>query len=186
MRERTRWHRGERHRSPEEIAGAAAFTAFRLSRAMLASMRKASFAIDIGPGYFDFLAEALAFCIQCACRVAWPRLGEAQRQAFAEALAHHAAGHLAENESELMGSRGDAELRAAFIERLNRRFAEYADFEYGPDGPGFAFVRYFASLVAQVVPPEDARWVHDQVIAIEGPVAASTMARTVGGLIDKR
>ena len=186
MRARTRWHRGDRERSPEEVASAIAFAGFRLARAMLENMRKARFGIDAGTAYFEFLSEALAFCIQCACRVAWPRLADGEHQAFAAALAHHAAGHLAENEAELLGMRSAAEVRGAFIERLNRRFAEYAELDYGPDGPAFAFLRYFASLVAEIVPPEDAHWVHDQVIAIEGPVAAATLARTVDGLLGDR
>lgn len=186
MRARTRWHRGDRARSPGDVASAAAFTAFRLSRSMLENLRRARFAIDAGPAYFEFLAEALAFCIQCACRVAWPRLADGEREAFATALAQHAAGHLAENEAGLLGRRSAADAAHAFIARLNERFAEYAELEYGPDGPHFGFLRYFASLVADIVPPEDARWVHDQVIAIEGPVAAATLARTLTGLLEAR
>ena len=186
MRARTRWHRSGRERSPDEVAGAIAFTAFRLSRAMLENMRKARFGIDAGARYFEFLAEALAFSIQCACRIAWPRLSDDEQQPFAVALARHAAGHLAENESDVLGLRSPAQVEIAFIERLNRRFAEYAELDYGADGPGFAFLRYFATLVTGIVPPEDARWVHDQVIAIEGPVAAATLARVVDGLLGDR
>ena len=186
MRARTRWHRGDRARSPGEVASAVAFTAFRLARAMLENLRRARFAIDAGPAYFQFLAEAVAFGIQCACRVAWPRLQDDERQEFATALARHAAGHLAENEADLLGQRTAGEVERAFIAQLNERFAEYAELGYGPEGPHFGFLRYFASLVAEIVPPEDARWVHDQVIAIEGPVAAATLGRTVAGLLEAR
>lgn len=186
MRAKTRWHRGERARSPDEVASAVAFTAFRVARATLENMRKAGFGIDAGPTYFQFLAEALVFGIQCACRVAWPRLDEDERHTFAGALARHAGGHLAESEAELLGARNETELQHAFIERLNKRFAEYAELGYGVDGPSFGFLRYFASLVADIVPPEDARWVHDQVIAIEGPLAAATLERTVAGLLENR
>src|SRR5512140_36138 len=186
MRARFQWHRGGRPRSAEELAGVVAFTAFRLARAMLANMRKARFDIEAGPAYFDFLAETLAFAIQCACRLAWPHLAEDDRARFATALAHSAARHLAANESELLGARTAADIERDFIERLNRRFSEYAELGYAPDGPEFAFLRYFASLVAEIVPPDDARWVHDQVIAIEAPVMAAALARTVGGLLQGR
>lgn len=186
MRAKTRWHRGERNRSPEEIGDAVAFTAFRLAREMISSMRKAGFGIVPGRRYFTLLAEALAFAIQCACRVAWPRLDDAERYRFAAAVGRAAARHLAENEAEMLGERSFDDIEREFIAHLNGRFAEYAELGYGAAGPDFAFMRYFATLVAEIVPPEDARWVHDQVIAIEAPVAAATLARTVNGLLDNR
>jgi hypothetical protein len=184
MRVKAHWFRAESAKSPEEVASAVAFISFRIAQNMLKSMRKAQFDIAIGPQYFEFIAESLAFVIQCACRIAWPRFPEASRLAFATELAHRVADHLAENQSELLGAQTPAEVRAGFIERLNRRFEEYADFGYGPDGPDFAFHRYFASLIAERMPEKDQRWTYDQVIAIEGPEAAATVARSLAGLLD--
>lgn len=184
MRVKAHWFRAESAKSPEEVASAVAFISFRVAQNMLKSMRKAQFDIDIGPQYFEFIAEALAFVIQCACRIAWPRFPEANRLPFATELAHRVADHLAENQSELLGAQTSAEIKAQFIERLNRRFAEYADFDYGPEGPDFGFLRYFASLVAERMPEKDQRWTYDQVIAIEGPEAAATVAKSLAGLLD--
>lgn len=184
MRVKAHWFRDESAKAPGEVAGAVAFIAFRVAHNTLKSMRKAQFDIDAGPQYFEFLAEALAFAIQCACRIAWPRFDEAGRMAFATALGQRAADHLAENQSELLGLQPAAEIRAAFIARLNRRFAEYADFRYDAQGPDFAFLRYFASLIAELVPEKDRHWTHDQVIAIEGPEAAATMAKSLESLLD--
>lgn len=184
MRVKARWFRAERAKRPEEIAGAVAFIAFRVARNMLKNMRQATFDIEAGPAYFEFLAESLAFAIQAACRVAFPRLADDERLRFATALAHRAADHLAENESELLGLQPAHEIRAAFIERLNRRFAEYAELGYGGEGPHFLFLRYFASLVEPLVPEKDRRWTHDQLIAIEGPEAAATIAKSVAALFD--
>ena len=184
MRVKAHWFRAEGARRPEEIAGAVAFIAFRVAQNMLKSMRKADFDIDAGPVYFEFLAESLAFAIQVACRLAYPRLPEDQRLAFATALAHRAADHLAGNQADLLGEQSADEIKDAFIERLNRRFAEYADFGYGPAGPDFQFHRYFASLLAELMPEKDRRWTHDQVIAIEGPEAAATVAKSIAALLD--
>ena len=184
MRVKAHWFRSEDSRPPEELAGAVAFIAFRVAQNMLKSMRKAQFDIDAGPMYFEFLAESLAFAIQVACRLAYARLPEEQRLPFATELAHRAAEHLAGNQSELLGSQSAGEVKAAFIARLNRRFAEYADFGYGAEGPDFQFHRYFASLLAELMPEKDRRWTHDQVIAIEGPEAAATLAKSVAALLD--
>ncbi len=184
IRIKSQWFRPESAKKPEEVAGAVAFIAFRVAQGMLKSMRKAQFDIDAGPQYFEFLAESLAFAIQVACRVAYPRLPEDDRLPFATALAYHAADHLAGNQSELLGLQTHDEIRSGFIERLNRRFAEYADFGYGPEGPDFAFHRYLASLLAELMPEKDRHWTHDQVIAIEGPEAAAMVAKGVANLLD--
>lgn len=184
MRVHSHWFRGAAGRSAQEVAGAMAFIAWRVAHGMLARMRKAGFTLDAGPRYFDFLAEALAFAIQVAWRGACDRMDDADRAAFAQALATRAAAVLAENQSELLGEQASAEIEAQFIARLNRRFEEYAEFGHGPDGPGFTFLRYFASLACEVVPEPDRPWVHDQIIAIEGPEAAATIARALAGLLD--
>ncbi len=184
MRVKSHWFRPGRPKSPEEVAGAVAFIAWRIAQNMLKSMRKAGFDIDPGPQYFAFLAEALAFAIQVAWRLVYPRYDEAGRLAFMTALAHRAGEELAENESRLLGSEEPAAIKARFIARLNARFEEYAAFGHGPEGPDFAFLRYFASLLAELMPEKDRRWTSDQVIAIEGPEAAATVAKSLAGLFD--
>lgn len=184
VRVHSRWFRSEAPKAPEVIAGAAATTAWRVARAMLADMRKADFELPPGPTYFAFLAESLAFLAQVAWRIAWERMDEEDRVAFATAMGRRMAELLAENESDLLRARPPGVIESEFIERLNARFEEYAEFGFGPDGPDFLFLRYFASLVSEVVPEPDRRWVHDQVIAIEGPDGAATVARALRGLLD--
>lgn len=183
MRVHSRWFRSNGPKSPEVVAGALAAVAWRVARAMLARMRKADFDLGPGPAYFAFLSESLAFTAQIAWRVAWESMDEEGRVAFATALGRRMAAILAENESDLLGARPAPVVAAEFIDRLNRRFEEYAEFGFGADGPDFAFMRYFASLVIEVVPERERRWVHDQVIGIEAPEAAATVARALRGLL---
>ncbi len=101
------------------------------------------------------------------------------------ALANRTGDELAENQSRLLGAEEPAAIKARFIALLNRRLEEYADFGFGPDGPDFAFLRYFATLLSELMPEKDRRWTWDQVIAIEGPEAAATLAKSVAGLFDE-
>ncbi len=165
------------------MAGAMAIISWRVARAMLARMRKAGFALEAGPRYFDFLSEALAFTIQLAWREACTRMDEPGRDAFAQALATRVASVVADNEAELLGDDAKGDIESRFVARINARFEEYAELGYGPEGPGFAFLRYFASLAAAIVAEPDRRWVHDQVIAIEGPEAAATVSRALAALL---
>lgn len=185
LRVKSTWFKAGRTHAPGEVAASLAFIAWRVAQNMLKSMRKAGFDIDPGPQYFDFLAEAVAFAIQVAWRLAYPRYDEAGRLAFMTALANRTGEELAENRARLLGEPDAAAIKAGFIDLLNRRTAEYADFGHGPDGPDFAFLRYFATVVAELMPEKDRRWTWDQVIAIEGPEAASSVAKAVKGLFDE-
>ena len=185
IRVKNTWFRPGRAHTPEEVAGALAFITWRVAQNMLKSMRRADFDIDPGPQYFDFLAEAVAFAIQVGWRLAYPRFDDAGRLAFMTALAHGTGEELAENRARLLGDLEPAAIKAAFVDLLNRRNAEYAEFGYGPEGPDFGFLRYFATVVAELMPEKDRRWTWDQVMAIEGPEAAATIAKSVAGLLDE-
>jgi hypothetical protein len=184
IRVKSTWFRPGRPRTPEEVAGALAFITWRVAQNMLKSMRRADFDIEPGPQYFDFLAEAVAFAIQVSWRLVHPRYDDAGRVAFMTALAHRTGEELAENQSRLLGAEEPAAIKARFIDLLNRRNEEYADFGFGPEGPDFAFLRYFATVVSELMPEKDKRWTWDQVMAIEGPEAAATVAKSVAGLFD--
>jgi anaerobic selenocysteine-containing dehydrogenase len=179
------WFKPGRSHAPGDVAGALAFITWRVAQNMLKSMRRADFDIDPGPQYFDFLAEAVVFAIQVAWRLVHPRYDDDGRVAFMTALANRTGEELAENRSRLLGDRDAAAIKADFIDLLNRRNAEYAEFGYGAEGPDFAFLRYFATTVAELMPEKDKRWTWDQVMAIEGPEAAATVARSVAGLFDE-
>jgi hypothetical protein len=185
MRVKSTWFKPGRSHTPEDVASALGFITWRVAQNMLKSMRRADFDIDPGPQYFDFLAEGLAYAIQVAWRLVYARYDDAGRLAFMTTLANRVGDELAENRSRLLGDREPAAIKADFIDLLNRRTGEYAEFGYGPEGPGFAFLRYFGTVVAELMPEKDRRWTWDQVIAIEGPEVAATVAKSVAGLFDE-
>lgn len=185
MRVKNTWFRPGRPRNPEEVAHALAFITWRVAQNMLKSMRKADFDIDPGPQYFDFLAEAAAFAIQVAWRLVYPRYDDDGRAAFMTALANRSGDELAENRARLLGDAEPAAVKAQFITLLNRRTEEYAEFGHGAEGPDFAFLRYFATVVSELMPEKDKRWTWDQVMAIEGPEIAATVSKSIAGLFDE-
>lgn len=184
MRAKVRWFRAPGSKRPEDVASALAVVAWNAARRMLSNLRKAGFTVDAGPVYFEFLAEALAFEAQVAWRAAYARFPDEARVTFATSLARAMARTLAANESELLGTGASDALEARFIDRLNRRFEEYAEFPHDAEGPGFAFLRYFASLVHGIVPGPDRAWIHEQLMAVEGPEAARAVAKAFAALAD--
>lgn len=183
MRIKSHWFKSGREKTPQEIAGALAFTIWRVADNALKKTRKANFEIAIGPQYFSFLAEFMVFLIQVADRIAHRQLSAEARFVFTSALANRVAETLAENQSRLMGD-CIAEHKQRFIDKLNQRAGEYAEFNYDSDGPEFAFTRYLAYCMREVMDEKDVEWVIDQMMSIEAPEAVDMVERTMRDLYE--
>lgn len=183
MRIKSHWFKSEREKTPQEIAGALAFTIWRIADNALKNTRKADFEIAIGPQYFSFLTEFLVFLIQVADRIAYRQLPAEVRFELTSALANRVAETLAENQSRLMGD-SIAVHKQHFIDKLNQRAGEYADFNYGSDGPDFAFTRYLAYCMREVMDEKDVEWVIDQMMSIAAPEAVDMVEKAMRDLYE--
>ena len=183
MRVKSKWFKSEREKTPQEIAGAVAFIIWRISQNALKNTRKADFDVAVGAQYFAFLAEFLIFLVQVADRIAYDRLSAETRVAFTTALAQRVAEILAENQGELLGGEA-SEHKGNFIARLNLRAGEYAECEYGSDGPSFSFLRNFAHCMLDIVDEKDKSWVIDQMMAIEAPEAVAMVGKAMQSLLE--
>ncbi len=181
MRIKSNWFKEGRARTPQEISDALAFVVSRIADNALKNTRKASFEISVGPQYLDFLAEFLLFLILVADRIAYRDLSEEDRIAFTGNLANRVAETYAENRSRLL----DDDLKGCkqrFIDLLNQRAGEYADFGYDEKGPDYGFYRYLAFCIGNVLSEEDANWVIDPMISFEAPEAVQMVETTLRGL----
>lgn len=183
MRVKSRWFQSGRKKSPQEVAGAAAFIIWRIGENALRNVRRAGFDIAASPQYFAFLSEFLIFLVQLADRIAYRHLIEEDRTAFTTTLAHRVGDNLAENQANLIGGEMQAH-KAEFISRLNRRADDYAAFEYQKGAENFSFVRCLGLLMQDVVDEHDRTWVTDQIMAVEAPEAISTLERGMSGLLE--
>lgn len=183
MRVKSRWFRGEREKTPQEIAGALAFIIWRISENALKNLRKADFDIAIGNQYFAFLTEFLIFLVQVADRIVYQQLSAEARLAFTTALATRVAEIQAENQCEWLGN-PVSEYKRIFIARLNQRAGEYAEFEYKGVDASFSFIRYLAACMLDVVDDKDKSWVIDQIMAIEVPEAVETLEKAMRNLFE--
>ena len=183
MRVRSRWFKSDREKTPEEIASAVAFIAWRVAQNALKNTRKAHFEVEVGPQYFDFMQEFLVFLIQVADRIAHRRQPWNLRVAFITALAHRVADILAENRGDLLGEPA-RDIKSRFIERLNQAADDYAAFEYEPGGLNFPFVRCLGHAMESVMHGPDQQWVADQMMSIEAPEAMETLEKAFANLFD--
>lgn len=178
IRVKSNWFKGDRKKTPQEIAGALAFTIWRISDNTLKNVRKADFDIAIGDQYFAFLTEFLIFLVQVADRIVYTQLSEQDRFDFTSALVNRVAEHLAENQGEWLGG-SVREYKDSFVDHLNQRAGEYADFHYTGVETSFSFILYLGQCMRGVMDEKDKTWVVDQIMAIEVPEAAAMLEKAM-------
>ncbi len=183
MRVKSHWFKSGGDHSPKELAGAVAFTIWRIADNALKQMRQAGFDIAVGEQYFAFLAEFLIFLVQLADRIAYRHLDAEARVAFTIELANRVAETLADNRREWLGGEPAAD-KAAFITKLNERADEYANYEYQKDTENFSFIRALGLFMQEVVDEKDRVWVTDQIMAAQAPEAIATLERAMSGLLE--
>lgn len=185
LRIKNQWFQSGAPKTAEQTASAMAFIIWRVTQNMVKQMREAKFDIDVGPQYFAFMREVLAFLVLVVDRMAFERMTPEQRADFLGALVRREGEILEESQLEWLGEppTGQDSWRNQFIDLCNELGEAYAEFGAGPDGPDFGFVRYFGSRVEQVMPPKDRRWVIDQMMAYEVPEALDMVKRGLDGVL---
>jgi|APCry1669188970_1035186.scaffolds.fasta_scaffold00021_31 hypothetical protein len=181
MRIKSNWYQSGRAKSPQEIADALAFVAWRIGDNVLKQTRLAHFSINVGEEYFLFLSEVLVFLVQVADRIAYRQLLPEGRAEFTTTLANRLAETFAENQSRLLGGTL-SDTKQQFIDKLNLRADEYAEFSYTEAGPEFAFLRYLAYCIASHMGERDSIWITDQMMSIEAPEAVKMLEKTMRDL----
>jgi hypothetical protein len=183
LRIKSSWFKEGRERTPQEISDALAFVVSRIADNALKNTRKAKFEIEVGVQYFDFLAEFLLFLIISADRIAYRELSEEDRLVFTSNLANRVAETYAENRSRLLVE-DLKECKRRFIDLLNQRAGEYAEFGYDENGPAYTFYRYLAYCIGEIMTDADSGWIIDQIISFEAPEAIQMVEKTLRGLYE--
>lgn len=166
MRVKSKWSDKQRARSMAENGGAAAFIIWRIAQHGLLNLENEGFQTDTQAQRLDVIAEFVAFLVHLADRLKAGELDLEQRREFITSLARHLADTMQENRTD---AEGKGDYRAALIDLLNARAADYAGFSMNDAEPGYAMRRYFGDRVQAVMGEKDRQWVTGQVIDIEVP-----------------
>lgn len=168
LRIKAHWHDDEADRSIDEIAGALAFNAWRIAKDKAINLHGEDFVYDNDEQRFGVMREYLIFQLAIIDRIAGERLQleDVLRKQLVVATAKGMAKHLQDNMADIFGP-GDH--IAPFIEILNRRGAEYAEFNFSDDGPSYPFMRHLGFEIQQLMgDSQENRWVIDQVMDKDG------------------
>jgi hypothetical protein len=160
----------------EQRAGVVAFNIWKVAQETYRHMNKEGFKFADEAQIAATITEVIAFLIQVADRLVYGKLSEADRAAFITALGKHLARTMESNQAEVFGT-GD--YVTPFINTLNARFGDYAEFDYTAAGPSYHFLRYFGEKVSEALAATDNRWAVEHVMEIEAPEAIKLVKRLV-------
>ncbi len=184
LRIKSHWHDEGAERSLHEIAGALAFISWRIAKDKAINLHGQDFVYESDQQRFAVIVEYLIFELQVIDRLAVIELGltDADRNQLIVAVAKHLAGHLHDNSVDIFGP-GD--YVGPFIEKMNRRAAEYAELNYGSDGPSYPFMRHLGFEIQQIMgASQENRWVIDQVMDKDGIEIDREIRRAVMNLFE--
>ena len=173
---KTRWRR-KGARTLAERAGMIGANLWKLSLEIFKHMEKEGFRFGSDRLVTDVLTEFIAFAAQLVDRGVYGRLSDAERATLIGEVAAHLAATMENNQRDLLGP---GEYRKPFIDALNARFGEYAEFEFSGGEPSYACLRFFATRVADAMAGGDNKWVVEQMMDIEAP----EMVRVAKKLVD--
>ena len=187
LRIKSRWHDSERNESVnkglDEHAGALAFIAWRISLEKARTLHGENYDYDSDGQRIAVICEYLTFVVQSADRLAHPIMDENARSQFITTLAQRIGDHVQDNAADLFGP-GD--YKTGFINTLNERSREYADYEYTEEGPSYSFTRHLGHSIQKIMGlSQTNKWVIDQVMEIDGPWMTENIEDSMMDLLDE-
>jgi hypothetical protein len=179
VRVKSKWNLKDKQRSLPETGGAMAFILWRIAQQGVLNLENEGFQTDTNAQRLDIMAEFLAFLVHLVDRMTSDDLGQEERVEFITSLARHLADNMQQNR---IDAQGKGEYRQALVTLLNERAADYAEFSFTDNEPGFAFRRYFGENVRAVMGAKDNKWITDQVMDIEVPEALKPLRKALHDL----
>jgi hypothetical protein len=182
LRIKSHWWNDESERSLPEIATALAFIAWRLAVDKAINLHCERFVYVSDQQRLSVIQEYLVFLVQIADRLAHGMLDEGDRRTLITGFARKLIEHVQDNSQDLLGP-GD--YGGPFVDLLNRRSDEYAEFQLTDDGPSYPFLRHLGFEIQTLMgEAEENRWVIDQVMDKDGWEAYQGFARAFRNLFD--
>lgn len=175
---KTRWRNKKAARTPDERAGVIGANIWKIAIEIFKHLEKDGFRFGADWQVTAVITEFIAFLVQLTDRTVHGRSSDAERATLINAVARHLAKTMENNQLDLLGP-GD--YRSPFIQTLNDRFEDYAQFDYVDRDPGYACVRYFGSKVSDAMASSDNKWVLEHMMEIEAP----EMVRCIKKLVDE-
>jgi hypothetical protein len=178
IRIKTKWSKQEREVSVEDAVSVLAFNSWKIGMQTLLEIENENFQIDTQQQRIQVIEEIMAFMVQALDRIVHKTISDEDRNTLISLYAKKIADHVQDNARDFSGP-GD--YRTPFIDKLNQRFAGYADTKWDADNhqPGFSMGREFGNNVANVLGPKDKKWALDYLQQVLMPEFYALFKKTV-------
>lgn len=164
-------------KSLHDHASALSFIIWRQSLNGAINLHAEDFRYDNDQQRIAIISELLAFQIQLVDRRCHALFDEAQRATLLNSLCARVAEHMQENLEDIAGP---GNYKPPFIALLNRRFDDYAQFDFDDAIPGYDVLRYLGRNVLDVMGEDQTnRWIMDQIIDIDAPALVKQINKSV-------
>jgi len=181
VRVKSKWHKKDKTHTVEELAGALAFIAVRIAQNGTLSLENNDFQTDTAAQRLEVMSEYLCFTVHMIDRMTIEKFDEDERQRFMTELSIKCAKHIEDNKRDLIGP---GEYRQEFVDLLNQRMSDYADFQYDEEegAPSFPMRRFFGDRMTEKMGEKNKKWVGDQIIDVEVPDLMESLHKGVPNL----
>jgi len=179
LRMRTKWHTGG-SKTIEDRAGVVGFNIWKISKETWIRMEREGFRAGEDRQLAAVITEMIAFLVQVSDRLVYGQLSEEDRARFINALGKHLANTMQSNMLDMFGPGDHA---TPFINTLNARAADYAEFEFSHFSPSYGFLRYLGEKMSEAMAATDNKWVIEHVIEIEAPEAMKPIKKLIGEVL---
>lgn len=162
IRLKTKWNHQTREVSLADTVSVLAFNAWKIGMQALLEIENQNFQTDTQLQRMAIMEEVMAFLVHVLDRIAYAELEEADRQQLLSHFALKLADHIQDNTRDFAGQ-GD--YRNPFINKLNKRLADYAEtsWDQAEQLPGFSMGLSFGQYIAASLGPRDQQWVLDYI-----------------------
>lgn len=163
------------------MANAIAASAWKLAANVVLNLENENFQTETQAQRIDVMEEVVCYLVHLTDRCIYEQASEGQRGEFVSSLVTDLARMLEDSRVDVQGP---GEYRSAFVDKVNRRNAEYASCRFSADeGGSFSMRCRLGDRVAEAMGARERRWIPDYIVGREAPEIETALMRSLGGLV---
>ena len=163
------------------MANAIGASIWKLAANVVLNLENENFETTTQGQRIDTMEEIVCYLVHFCDRWLYDRTSEEQRIEFINCLVRDMARMLEDSRIDVQG---EGEYRADFIDKINRRSADYAGYGFDDlEGCSFAMRCRLGDRVKETMGERDNRWIPDYIVGREAPEIEAALKRSLSGLV---